>query len=87
MASPAGIALPDRLTGRGDYQAGNEAADSAGRLVILLIAAGSLSFESVRESAMQYLPTITSQAKEWLNIVPYTSTAFLVGLALGLWKG
>lgn len=56
-------------------------------LAILLIAAGTLSFESVRSSAMEYLPTITSKAQDWLNVVPYTSTAFLVGLALGLWKG
>ena len=56
-------------------------------LVILLIATGSLSFSSVRESAMKYLPKITSTAQEWINVVPYTSGAFLVGLALGLWKG
>ncbi len=56
-------------------------------LVILLIATGSLSFESVRESAMRYLPTITSAAKDWVNVIPYSSGAFLVGLALGLWKG
>jgi len=56
-------------------------------LAILLIATGTLSFSSVRESAMQYLPKISGAAQDWINVVPYTSGAFLVGLALGLWKG
>jgi uncharacterized membrane protein (Fun14 family) len=56
-------------------------------LAVLLIATGSLTLEGVRESAMQYLPRLTEAARDWINVVPYTSTAFLVGLALGLWKG
>jgi uncharacterized membrane protein (Fun14 family) len=56
-------------------------------LVILLVVMGSLTFTDIYKRALELLPTITGKAQELINILPYTSGAFLVGLALGLfWK-
>jgi|SRR3990172_2446456 len=58
-------------------------------LVIVLIAAGfiSLSFQDVYESAMRFLPRVISTGQGALDVLPYASGGFLVGLGLGLWKG
>ncbi len=54
-------------------------------LVILLVVTGyvSFAFPDIYGQAMEFLPIII----EGLNILPYSSAVFLVGLALGLWKG
>jgi len=58
-------------------------------LVIVLVATGALTltFQDIWEKAMQFLPHIYEAGSGWINVLPYSSAAFLVGLALGLWKG
>ncbi len=45
------------------------------------------SFEEIAKAALMYLPKIWAEASPLLNILPYSSLTFLLGLALGLWKG
>lgn len=54
-------------------------------LVIVLIATGvlSLSFSDLYGQAMNFLPKLYDVGSGWLNVLPYSSVAFLVGLALG----
>lgn len=54
-------------------------------LVIVLIATGvlSLSFSDLYTQAMNFLPKLYDVGSGWLNVLPYSSVAFLVGLALG----
>ncbi|MEM1689676.1 MAG: hypothetical protein QXX33_01435 [Candidatus Hadarchaeales archaeon] len=47
----------------------------------------SLSVESLYEKATKYLPKISSQTETLKNLLPYTSISFIIGLAIGLWKG
>lgn len=58
-------------------------------LVVVLVATGALSltFQDIYEKAMQFLPRLYDAGSGWINVLPYSSAAFLVGLALGLWKG
>ncbi len=54
-------------------------------LVIVLIATGivSLTFSDLYDAAMVYLPLLYNLGVGWLNILPYSSVSFLIGLALG----
>jgi len=54
-------------------------------LGIVLVVTGyvSFAFPDIYGKAMEFLPIII----EGLNILPYSSAMFLIGLALGLWKG
>ena len=54
-------------------------------LIIVLIATGILSwtFAGLYASAMQFLPKLYDLGHGWLNVLPYSSVAFLIGLALG----
>jgi len=56
-------------------------------LVIVLIATGilSLTFSGLFSAAMQFLPKLYDVGHGWLNVLPYSSVAFLIGLAVGLW--
>jgi len=58
-------------------------------LAILLVAFGyvSLSFTQLLAAAQAYLPKLLSVGGELVHMLPYSSASFLVGLALGLWKG
>lgn len=58
-------------------------------LVIVLVATGtlSLSYEELYNRAMDVFPEIWSGAQGWLGILPYSSVGFLIGLAIGLWRG
>ena len=58
-------------------------------LVIVLVVTGalSISFRDLYDKAMQFLPKLYEAGSGWINVLPYSSAAFLVGLALGLWKG
>jgi uncharacterized membrane protein (Fun14 family) len=55
-------------------------------LVIVLVATGVLSvtFSGLYASAMTVLPKLYDLGHGWLNVLPYASVAFLIGLALGL---
>lgn len=57
-------------------------------LVIILVVIGaiSLGFSDIYDKAMEFLPKLTGSTGV-IGILPYSSAAFLVGLALGLWRG
>jgi len=58
-------------------------------LAIVLIATGliSFTFQDIYDKAMEFLPRIISTGMGLIDVLPYSSVAFLIGLALGLWKG
>ncbi|KXB06870.1 hypothetical protein AKJ51_02660 [candidate division MSBL1 archaeon SCGC-AAA382A20] len=58
-------------------------------LVIVLITTGtiSLTYDQLYNEALNYLPRLWSGAQGWLGILPYSSAGFLIGLAIGLWRG
>jgi uncharacterized membrane protein (Fun14 family) len=58
-------------------------------LVIVIVATGILSvtFTDLYDRAMEHLPNFINSAHGWINVLPYSSVAFLIGLALGLWLG
>ena len=58
-------------------------------LIIVLAATGyvSLTFQDIYEKAMEILPKIIETGTGFTNVLPYSSATFLIGLALGLWKG
>lgn len=58
-------------------------------LVIVLIATGSVSlaYEDVYDRALETLPKLWGDAQGWVGVIPYSSVGFLIGLAIGLWRG
>jgi uncharacterized membrane protein (Fun14 family) len=58
-------------------------------LVIILVATGfvSFTFQEIFDSAMKLLPKIIDLGSGLKNVLPYSSITFIIGLALGLWKG
>ena len=58
-------------------------------LIIVLFALGyvSITFQDIYGKAMEFLPKIIDLGGGIQNVLPYSSTTFLIGLALGLWKG
>jgi len=54
-------------------------------IVIILVATGILTvtFSSLFSQAMKLLPTLFNLGQAWLNVLPYASVAFLIGVALG----
>ena len=62
---------------------------SVAALVVLLVLIGlvSLTFQDVFDQAMKLLPRIIATGSGVIDVLPYSSTAFLIGLGLGLWKG
>ena len=55
-------------------------------LIIILVATGILSvtFSGLFAEAMKFLPQLYNLGHGWLNVLPYTSIAFIIGLVLGL---
>ena len=58
-------------------------------LVVLLVLTGfvSLTFQDVFDQAMKFLPKIIGTGNGLIDVLPYSSITFIIGLALGLWKG
>ena len=58
-------------------------------LIIILIVIGYVSFTvpDIYDKAMEFLPIIIDMGGGVMNVLPYSSITFLIGLALGLWKG
>jgi len=59
-------------------------------LIAILVVVGYTqlpTFEDIAGAATKYLPMLWAEAGPLINILPYSSATFLVGLALGLWKG
>ena len=54
-------------------------------LIIVLVATGvlSLTFTDLFDEALKFLPKLYDIGSGWLNILPYSSVSFLIGLALG----
>jgi uncharacterized membrane protein (Fun14 family) len=54
-------------------------------LIIVLVATGvlSLTFTGLFDEAMKLLPKLYDVGSGWLNVLPYSSVSFLIGLALG----
>jgi uncharacterized membrane protein (Fun14 family) len=54
-------------------------------LIIVLVAIGILSwtFTGLFDEAMKFLPRLYDVGHGWLNVLPYSSVAFLIGVALG----
>ncbi len=45
------------------------------------------SIQDIIQKASEYLPMIWSEVGGLINILPYSSVTFIIGLILGLWKG
>ena len=60
-----------------------------GALLILLVLTGyiSLTYQDVFDQAMKFLPKIIPTGSGFVEILPYSTSTFIIGLALGLWKG
>lgn len=58
-------------------------------LVIVLVVTGflNMTFQDLMDKAMEMLPRIVTTSRDAVNLLPYSSTSFLIGLAIGLWKG
>ena len=59
-------------------------------LIVVLVAIGFTTLPSltdVSNAALKYLPTIWADAGPLINLLPYSSITFIIGLILGLWKG
>jgi len=58
-------------------------------LILLLAATGYIGITSqdVFEKAMEYLPRIIGTGSGLIDVLPYSTTTFIIGLAIGLWKG
>ena len=60
-----------------------------GALIILLVLTGYISFtyQDVFDQAMKFLPQIIPAGSGFFKILPYSTSTFIIGLAIGLWKG
>lgn len=58
-------------------------------LLIVLVATGfiTLSYQDIFDRAMTVLPRVINTGEGFIDSLPYTSSSFLIGLAIGLWKG
>ena len=58
-------------------------------LVILLVLFGavSLTYRDIFDQALKFLPRIIGTGSGLVDMLPYSSLTFLIGLALGLWRG
>jgi hypothetical protein len=62
-------------------------------LVALIIFLGAVGYtqlptiNGILAKALVYLPLIKKEAGTLSNILPYSSATFLIGLAIGIWKG
>jgi uncharacterized membrane protein (Fun14 family) len=54
-------------------------------LIIVLVATGilSVSFSDLFNQAMKILPKLYNAGIGWLNVLPYSSITFIIGLVLG----
>ena len=59
-------------------------------LIIALAVFGYIEVPSIREiieAAMKILPQIQEHLGPLVNVIPYSSFTFVIGLIIGLWKG
>jgi len=57
-------------------------------LIVVLVATGALNltFGDIWTKAMDFLPKLYESGKGILDVLPYTSASFLIGLGLALWR-
>lgn len=89
MASPPHRPIHNWTAGRSDDKTDREANPPRIGLVVTLTATGyiSLTFRGIYDRAMEFLPRLIETGEGFKDALPYSSAAFLVGLALGLWRG
>ena len=58
-------------------------------LVILFVFLGviSIAYQDIFDQALKLLPRIIGTGSGLVDVLPYSSLAFIIGLALGLWRG
>ncbi len=58
-------------------------------LVVLLVFSGviSITYQDIFDQALKLLPRIIGTGSGLIDVLPYSSLTFIIGLALGLWKG
>ena len=58
-------------------------------LVILFVFLGVISFayQDIFDQALKLLPRIIGTGSGLVDVLPYSSLTFIIGLALGLWRG
>jgi uncharacterized membrane protein (Fun14 family) len=58
-------------------------------LVILLVLTGfvSITYQDIFDQAMKLLPKIIGTGSGLIDVLPYSTITFIIGLVLGLWKG
>jgi uncharacterized membrane protein (Fun14 family) len=56
-------------------------------LLLVLFGAVSLTYHDIFDQALTLLPRIIGTGSGFLDVLPYSSLTFLIGLALGLWRG
>jgi uncharacterized membrane protein (Fun14 family) len=58
-------------------------------LVVLLVLLGfvSLTVQDVFDQALKFLPRILGTGSGFIDVLPYSSITFIIGLGIGLWKG
>lgn len=59
-------------------------------IILLLIAAGTISPDQVLKPLLSVVksgPELVSYAQRVAGYLPYSSLTFIIGLAVGLWKG
>ena len=58
-------------------------------LVILLVFTGfiSITYQDIFSQALKLLPMIIGTGSGLIDMLPYSSLTFIIGLVLGLWKG
>lgn len=58
-------------------------------LLILLVLTGfvSITYQDIFDQALKFLPKIIGTGSGLINVLPYSTITFIIGLALGLWKG
>lgn len=62
---------------------------SIAALVAILVFTGfiALTFQDILNQAINYLPKLIETGTRLIDIILYSTTTFLIGLVLGLWKG
>ena len=59
-------------------------------LILALAAFGYITMPSIQEllnAALKFLPKIQEELGPLINLLPYSSATFIIGLVIGLWKG
>ena len=58
-------------------------------LVVLLVFSGviSITYQDIFDQALKLLPRIIGTGSGLIDVLPYSSLTFIIGLALALWKG